>query len=102
MTNPSCTNEGQTSKTRNIKQKITPGVYVYACPKAKNKMHRGKTDIFLMQIKRKISVIVTAKPMHLSIEDTMLTIMVTFSIGQFYFLRSQRFPDATTGFPKGC
>ena len=38
---------------------------------AQNKMHLGETDMFLVQIiKRKISVIFTAKPMHLFIQET--------------------------------
>ena len=65
-------------------------------------MHLGETDTFLMQIKRKISVIFTAKPMHLFIQETMITIMVTFAIGQFYSRRKQpTFPEATSGFPRG-
>ena len=97
----SCTNESQTSSEKPqihvYKTRNTPGVYVYACTKAKNKMHLGETDMFLVQIiKRKISVIISAKPMHLSIQETtLITIMVTFSIGQFCTMRKQStFPEA--------
>lgn len=66
ITKPSCTNEGQTSSEKPqihvYKTGNTPGVYVYpvACTKEKNKIHFGETDMFLMQIKRKISVIINA------------------------------------------
>lgn len=63
----SCTNESQTSSEKPqihvYKTRNTPGVYVYACTKAKFKMHLGETDMFLMQMKRKISVIIIAKPL---------------------------------------